>query len=422
MSILSILILFTVIIRAFKTGITYDEGYTCLEYSRIGDLSSGNPYVGNVGGTSKFFAFLIPILANNHPLNSLLVSIFSLPDPFNECLIRMPNIVFCVVYMVISILLLSRISLKWMAFSLLLLNYYVIEFFGLARGYGIACSLMLIALYCYYRLSYSRSNLLFILYTLLLACYGQLICIPVFIMLCIDLVISHSKNEIIEFLHSSFYHLTAIAVAFVYACIFLHTVGEQGLPLYGTSENFYSAVISSYLSMILPPFAKSYYLYITILTISMLCLPLFIKTTVGNLRIWRLMIGSFALIAFSSMILNKPLPTERVLIPLWPLVVMSIIEICEGYYLRLNEKGKVAAHALSIVIMVAISMNFISKLNLSSTEFCRDQYPLKAEVYNDYKENNCISLKYIRNYTVLFYMEKIKKENKVQLEFCNDFR
>jgi len=332
----------------------------------------------------------------------------------------LPNIIFCVIYMVISILLISRISLKWLAFSLLLLNYYVIDFFGLARGYGIACSLMLIALYRYYRFSYSRSDILFILYTLVLACYGQLICVPVFIMLCIDLVISHSKNGIIEFLHSSFYHLTAIVIAFIYACIFLHTVTEQGLPLYGSSKNFYSAVISSYLSMILPSFTNNYHLYITVLTVSMLCLPLFIKTNVGNFRIWRLMIGSFALIAVSSMILNKPLPTGRVLIPLWPLVVMSIIEICEGYYPRLNAKGKIAAHALSIVIMAALSMNFISHLSLSSTEFCRDQYPLKAEVYNHYKENNCISLKYMDNYTVLFYMEKIKKENKVQLEFCND--
>lgn len=119
--------------RASITGITYDEAFTYLNYSK------------------SLSGFLRIELANNHPINSLLIYLFTklTNQPYNELTIRLPNIIAFAFYLFICYKVSLEFKYPFLTFSLLSLNYYLDEFFGLARGYGISTTFVITALYFY---------------------------------------------------------------------------------------------------------------------------------------------------------------------------------------------------------------------------------------------------------------------------------
>jgi hypothetical protein len=78
--------------RATFTSITYDEAYTYMAYAKNFNSSS-------------FEALIKPIsLANNHFLNTILIFISStiIGEPYSEIAIRLPNLLFYIIYFCFS--------------------------------------------------------------------------------------------------------------------------------------------------------------------------------------------------------------------------------------------------------------------------------------------------------------------------------
>ena len=88
-------------------------------------------------------------LANNHPLNTALVM---LTTAFSDdvFLIRLPNVVAGVLYLVTAALVASKTTKPLLSLAVLALNPYLLEFFSLARGYGLAAALVMVALGRYF--------------------------------------------------------------------------------------------------------------------------------------------------------------------------------------------------------------------------------------------------------------------------------
>lgn len=122
-------------IRAHTVSFSYDESYTFLEHVRKGmfyqqayDQMGGNHHLLNVWGmwgSMKLFGT-------------------------SEFALRLPNLLAYVLYLYAT----ARISLKapWgltavACFILLNAHPYLIDFFSLARGYGLACGMMLMSLW-----------------------------------------------------------------------------------------------------------------------------------------------------------------------------------------------------------------------------------------------------------------------------------
>ncbi len=134
-----------VVLRALRIPLTHDEAYTYLHYVRQNWLG--------------IILYKPPHIPNNHILNTLLiklsVNIFGLSD-FS---LRLPNVLFSIVYIRYAAALARKFrfpGIQILAFLALGLQLYFMDFFAMARGYGMGISLSLASiyhLYCYRELN-----------------------------------------------------------------------------------------------------------------------------------------------------------------------------------------------------------------------------------------------------------------------------
>src|SRR5437667_10805325 len=85
--------------------------------------------------------------ANHHSLNTRLMTWSYRSFGSREWALRLPNIVAFFLYLGFGLWLLRELAWPWMVFGfvLLFLNPFLLEFFSLARGYGLALSLSVVA-------------------------------------------------------------------------------------------------------------------------------------------------------------------------------------------------------------------------------------------------------------------------------------
>ena len=124
------------LIRVYHVPITYDEAWTYKDFV--------------AKGYANIFGF-DPLIANNHPVNSLLTKIFvSLFGP-GVAVLRLANILAQLLFLFYSGLLAQKLfkNYGWAvaAFLLLSLNPFVFDFWGLSRGYGLSLAFMMASLY-----------------------------------------------------------------------------------------------------------------------------------------------------------------------------------------------------------------------------------------------------------------------------------
>lgn len=124
-----------VALRAYYVGFAFDEAATFLHYVQPGDIWPMN----------------ITVLdANNHVLNTLLERISYLLLGPSELSLRLHTLFFAGVYFFYTYLIakeLKNIILRWALIVAFLFPHFLIEFLGLARGYGMSMGLLLASLY-----------------------------------------------------------------------------------------------------------------------------------------------------------------------------------------------------------------------------------------------------------------------------------
>lgn len=123
-----------IFIRALNVGITYDEAWTTQIFVPL---------------SVKDILSCALCDANNHLLNTLLIKLFHFIGPDTVFCARLPNVLAAVLYLVYS----YRIS-KFLpalpgfaVFILLSANPFLLDFFALARGYGLALGFQLASVY-----------------------------------------------------------------------------------------------------------------------------------------------------------------------------------------------------------------------------------------------------------------------------------
>ncbi|HEX6239701.1 MAG TPA: hypothetical protein VFZ61_02360, partial [Polyangiales bacterium] len=133
-------------VRAGRLSFTHDESLTVL-------LVLKRPYLdvalSNVG-----------IPSNNHPLNSLLAKLCS-ELWFAPFALRTPNLLAHLGYLAAALALSRRAGSgapRVLAFVLLTLNPFLLDFFSLCRGYGLACSFTLAAMWLLTRVVEQQRN------------------------------------------------------------------------------------------------------------------------------------------------------------------------------------------------------------------------------------------------------------------------
>ena len=126
-----------VLLRCAFVSFTHDESYTFLQY-----------VIKPIDNTFDV------TYTNNHLLNSLLTRVCYQWFGSDEFVLRIPNALCGILFFIYGAKLLTRIPAgKWfapLAFVGLTFNPFMIEFFGLSRGYGIGVGLLMVSMYYQY--------------------------------------------------------------------------------------------------------------------------------------------------------------------------------------------------------------------------------------------------------------------------------
>lgn len=133
-------------VRAMMLSITWDEAYTYIEFARNGKVILESYDL---------------MSANNHILNTWLMILFTKAFGVSELVMRMPVLITYILYLFFSAKLSGKMSNKWLsvaAFVVLNVNPYLIDFFTVARGYGLSIGLMMSSLYYLYMFGSERKT------------------------------------------------------------------------------------------------------------------------------------------------------------------------------------------------------------------------------------------------------------------------
>ena len=168
-----------VFIRAYELSFTHDE---CVSLKIVD---------GNLAFKKS---------ANNHWLNTFLMGIFSKVFGISELSLRFPNIIGLLFYSFFSYKILSKIKnpiLIWLGLSIIIFNPYVIEFFGLARGYGLSLGFAVAAFYFFLKNTSYSSYEEFMKHFLYASVFGMLATLSSFN--CLNMYLGILLIFIIEF-------------------------------------------------------------------------------------------------------------------------------------------------------------------------------------------------------------------------------
>lgn len=135
---LCVLLVSYVVWRSINISFTHDES---LSYTLI------------TGNETQLYT------ANNHWLNTILMYLSSKIFGYSELALRLPNVLAFVLYLVFVYKIFTRFSLQpyalLIAVPLLLFNHFMLDFFGLARGYGLGIAFFTAAIY-YFMLYFQK--------------------------------------------------------------------------------------------------------------------------------------------------------------------------------------------------------------------------------------------------------------------------
>lgn len=134
-------VFYYVLSRSTGLSLTHDEAYSFNVYA-------GKSFMGIV-------SYEHPVLPNNHILNTLGMKYSGMFFQDRAWSLRLPNLLFMLLYLGVCLKWLVRTQDKqlWVGgFLILIMNPYLLDFFGLARGYGMASALMAASIFAFWRL------------------------------------------------------------------------------------------------------------------------------------------------------------------------------------------------------------------------------------------------------------------------------
>ncbi len=394
---MSVVLLTITVYRAAITGITEDEAWTYLHYV------SRNPinvirYL-NIKGT----------FANNHILNSFFISFAELffHHNYNEFIIRLPNILSYILFFIFAYLITKDTKYKYLNFSLLVLNYGANEFFGLARGYGIACAFVLAGIYFFKKyLLQKRNYLLTLAYlALLTASYANTASLIVFAAIILASFISLFKDKIFfKYALSQVYFLVPIVIASLIIVRYHFLVTSDGLPLYGgRTGSFYSDVLESLLDV----YGLNKRLVSHSINILIVIFIAIISRKFEELKNSYIALAGILFFVFLIGLTKgsgKMWMTGRCLIPSMPLLIMMIIEVVDVLKIR-------NVLIFQTILIMPLLIMFGLNLNLKTTRDWNNDYSFRNACYEvlETRDNTKI-LNHKGSGLAQFYREKILKE------------
>jgi hypothetical protein len=226
------LIFIYILVRAVYNPLSHDELATYFHYVQSGQYLP--PQSGIIWD------------ANNHLLNSFLTDIFYRIFGNSALALRLPNVLSFLIYTFFIAKLLQELKyavVRTFGFIALLSVAYLVEYFALARGYGMSMAFFIAALY-YLRLFVNKQSLKHLIFTLsfiVLACLANLTLINSYGLILVFLLVYFALNST-TFSNSKkwrfFIILTSSVACILYPVYFSLKLKASGALYYGAKTGF----------------------------------------------------------------------------------------------------------------------------------------------------------------------------------------
>lgn len=429
-----------IILRAYYLSFVHDE---CLTFK----ILTGDKGVAKT--------------ANDHMLNTLLMSFFYRLFGAHEIILRLPNILGFILYSFFCYKLLiktTNIVMMLAGASLLLLNPYLLDFFSLARGYGLSLGFGMAAIY--YLLRQERfstykqyvTGLAFSLFFSLLSAYSNLFCINLNIALIIIFIIELYVVWNIQSIQIQLNNKRKAIIASVIICNFLilaypiHKIlilkSSNELD-FGGNSNFIDQILTNliYRSIYFSYYGEQFWkitrqIIIAVFAINVVY-QLFSKKYTHLTTITILIFLMIFAPIMQHYVFGSFFPPERTSLIYIPLFGLLMFYFLSDIYSRLSNKYSIIAFNLLIFITLCIPLggHLITNLNLKYTkEWMYDSHTknvmktIAEKQQNDFNKDRKISISNswefepsINFYRKLYSMDYLLPATRKEIDLNADF-
>lgn len=383
------IIIFTIsIIRSLRMGITCDEALTYLNFVL-------DPKINN-----------IDFVANNHLLNTYLIKFLTILTgiKYNEFLIRIPSLIFYIIYIIYAYKISHLYKNKYFVSSLLLFNYVINEFASLARGYMMASSIVLMGIYYYKKwlLEKKNNDLKKALFLLLISGLANTITLIIFGSFTLDAIIRMLKEKkFFDFLRKNKQFIIIIAP------ISMLLLGYH-LYIYN-NDTYISYCDSTFFKCFIYTPINYYGIRIDskLIVCFILILILFAIFNIKNFKqsnnLYYVTIIFLLFFIICKLILPINYPNGRALIPFYSIYSISIIEFFE------NFKQNIIVNIFLFLLTLICALCFFGNVNTNYVREWKKDAEIKDLAKNLYLNNSSTSfdnLETSQMVTALFYDRK----------------
>lgn len=355
----SILLFIYVSYRAHNLSFTHDES---LSYTIIR------------GDNSKIYT------ANNHLLNTVFMASSSYLFGESEFALRLPNILSFALFLAGLFLVLRKSENKWIAMacgSLILLNPLILEFFSLARGYGLSMGFLMMSLYFLFRNQFSYktyqsliSDFKYVVLFAFLALCSSLSLINYYIAILVVFIIQYlllvyNKNKKHDKNHISFILSTSLAIIPLVLSIaylmFLNSLNRLYFGEYSLINMLNSIIVQSLYLTTYPGWIELIIKYFIIsIIVATIIFIIFYKKASANLK---KITGLFLLIVvgfiIENLIFKAKYPSGRTGLFLIPIIsILIYFLLTEVIQASKKQNQTIVSVVASIIIVVPMIINF----------------------------------------------------------------
>ena len=441
---ISIFLLFFVAYKASVTSFIHDESFTYLNYVHLKFIHILSFKNSNI---------------NNHILNSILIKYSEILFGTSELTLRLPNILALFVYLVFTFLILKRYKLILLLplFIFMTFNPFLLDFFGLTRGYGLSIGLMITSLYfliSYFEDKEKNSKLIAFNLSALLAALANFTLLNFYVaglvtfnaIILLDYIFNKEGRKIkFNLLKKNKVNIISVFISTIVLFEPVRRLAKISVSSYGGGsliDTFSSQVYNTFYNI---GISKNHCFFLTYSIIFILIANLTI-ITINIARQNEQFIKQFKGLIISNLIIviilleiivqhflfNYDYFKDRFALFLYPLVVLNFSYLI--YYI-LTTRIKYIAIAFCFLSILPFSKNLYNNLNLKSYKDWRYDMNTKkmlAELDNHLKETNYnktqiqLGINWLFEPTINFYrttknMEWLKPVDREGLKKDDDF-
>ena len=374
------------VIRAYLLSFTWDESYSYLEFVR-------HPFWLPHDSVS--------CPPNNHLLNTWLMKIFAAIFGNSEFSLRMPNLFAHLLYLFFSIKFIHLFFKNWLtvlAFALLNVNPYLLDFFSTARGYGLSMGFMMASLYFTFSFFMKKNYFFYSLLAVLsafLAVLSNFILFPFFLIISFGFIVILSVKYFNKKTNS---RLTEILILLFICSVSVYFILPYTLKLkacgaffFGGDNFFTDTLVSLFWSVLYGRESVKWLagcLAIFVLLIAavsfIILFKIILKKQFSETNRIFIVISSLSILCFTAPIVQHFLmgtkfPMQRTglfLLPLFALLFAFLLD-------RVKNKKWVTLFSVSGIMFSAL--NFISSVNFHSLLDWKEEADIKPAMESSMK-------------------------------------